>query len=233
MNNIGEVLNRYRRSKKLTQIDVAEMLKAYDINVKNAAICSWEKGNSTPGAEAFLALCEMLEINDIYSAFIGENPIDPFRNLNERGRSKVHEYIRLLEKSGEYEPKRAQIIPFTPNKMKVALMPTSAGTGNYLDEENFTELDIYDPVPKKADFGVYLDGDSMEPRFKNGELVWIEKTDTLDTGEIGLFFYDGKTFFKKLLNKQSGTYLISLNHKYQPIPITDLTCFKILGRLAV
>lgn len=47
-------------------------------------------------------------------------------------------------------------------------MPTSAGTGNYLDDENFTETEVYEPVPEKADFGVYLDGDSMEPRFKTG-----------------------------------------------------------------
>ena len=232
MNNIGEVISHYRKEKKLSQVDIAIMLNNYGINITNGAVSSWEKGNSIPGAETLLALCELLEISDIYTAFIGENPLDPFKNLNAEGKQKVLEYISLLEKSGEYKKPQADILQFEPKIMKIALMPTSAGTGNYLDDENFTEMEVYEPVPKKADFGVYLDGDSMEPRFKNGQLIWIEKTDILESGDIGLFFYDGMTFFKKLLNKESGTFLISLNPKYKPIPVTDMTDFKIFGRLA-
>ena len=232
MNNIGEVISHYRREKKLSQIDIADMLQAYDIHITNGAVSSWEKGNSIPGGETLMALCEILEISDIYTAFIGENPMDPFKNLNEQGKKKAYEYIKLLEQSGEYEKPKADIIPFEPRVMRIALMPTSAGTGNYLDDENFTETEVYEPVPEKADFGVYLDGDSMEPRFKSGQLIWIEKTETLESGDIGLFFYDGMTFFKKLLNKETGTFLISLNPKYKPIPVTDLSDFKIFGKLA-
>ena len=230
--NIGEVIAKHRKNKKLSQIELAEKLAEKNVSVTNAAISAWEKGNSMPTAESLLAVSEILEINDIYTEFIGENPLDPFRNLNEQGKKKAYEYITLLEQSGEYEKPRAEIIPFEPRIMKIALMPTSAGTGNYLDDENFTETEVYEPVPEKADFGVYLDGDSMEPRFKNGQLIWIEKTETLESGDIGLFFYDGMTFFKKLLNKETGTFLISLNPKYKPIPVTDLSDFKIFGKLA-
>lgn len=230
--NIGEVIAKHRKNKKLSQIELAEKLAEKDVSVTNAAISAWEKGNSMPTAESLLAVSEILEINDIYTEFIGENPLDPFRNLNEQGKKKAYEYITLLEQSGEYEKPRAEIIPFEPRIMRIALMPTSAGTGNYLDDENFTETEVYEPVPEKADFGVYLDGDSMEPRFKNGQLIWIEKTETLESGDIGLFFYDGMTFFKKLLNKETGTFLISLNPKYKPIPVTDLSDFKIFGKLA-
>ena len=230
--NIGEVIAKHRKNKKLSQIELAEKLAEKDVSVTNAAISAWEKGNSMPTAESLLAVSEILEINDIYTEFIGENPLDPFRNLNEQGKKKAFEYITLLEQSGEYEKPRAEIIPFEPRIMKIALMPTSAGTGNYLDDENFTETEVYEPVPEKADFGVYLDGDSMEPRFKNGQLIWIEKTETLESGDIGLFFYDGMTVFKKLLNKETGTFLISLNPKYKPIPVTDLSDFKIFGKLA-
>ena len=232
MKNIGEVISHYRREKKLSQIDIADMLQACDIHITNGAVSSWEKGNSIPGGETLMALCEILEISDIYTAFIGENPNDPFRNLNELGKKKAYEYITLLEQSKEYEKPKTEILQFEPRTMRIALMPTSAGTGNYLDDENFTETEVYEPVPEKADFGVYLDGDSMEPRFKNGQLIWIEQTETLESGDIGLFFYDGMTFFKKLLNKETGTFLISLNPKYKPIPVTDLSDFKIFGKLA-
>ena len=83
-----------------------------------------------------MALCEILEISDIYTAFIGKNPNDPFRNLNEQGKKKAFEYITLLEHSREYEKPKAEILEFKPRIIKIALMPTSAGTGNYLDDSS-------------------------------------------------------------------------------------------------
>ena len=56
-----------------------------------------------PSANALLALCEILEIWDIYNEFIGENTSDPLKDLNEEGREKVLEYITLLKKTGDYK----------------------------------------------------------------------------------------------------------------------------------
>ena len=229
---IGEVIANHRKNKKLSQIELAEKLAEKDVSVTNAAISAWEKGNSMPTAESLLAVCEILEINDIYTEFIGENPLDPFRNLNDEGRKKVLEYISLLEKSGEYENKTAEIIDITPRLMKIALVPASAGDGNFLDDVNFETVEIRKPVPKKADFGVYLDGNSMEPQFHDEELVWIEQTECLNPGDIGLFFLDGMTFFKKYVVNKTGTFLVSLNPEYAPKPVGEYSTFKIFGKLA-
>ena len=232
MKKIGEVISEHRKNKKMSQIELSEKLAGKKVEVSNAAISAWEKGNSMPSAEALLATCEVLEINDIYTEFIGENPLDPFRTLNEEGKQKVLDYINLLVKSGEYK-KPTNIIEFKPRTMKVALTRASAGTGNFLDEENFNEIEIYAPVPEKADFGVYIDGDSMEPQFHDEELVWIEQTEALETGDIGLFFLDGLTYIKKYVVNNTGTFLVSLNAKYKPIEVGEFSTFKIFGKLAV
>lgn len=233
MKNIGEVIAFHRKNKKISQIDIATALEKYDIHIKNAAVSAWEKRNSIPSADTLLALCEILGINDIYTEFIGENPNDPFKDLNEEGVKKALDYIELLKKSGDYQKQPAEIVEFQPRIMKVAVLPASAGTGNFIDDENFDEVEIYDYVPRKATFGVYLDGDSMEPRFKDEQLVWIEQTDCLDSGDIGLFYLDGKTYFKKYIVKAAGTFLLSLNAKYKPIPISEYSSFKIFGKLAI
>lgn len=217
----------------MSQIDISNELVKYDIHIKNAAVSAWEKRNIIPSADTLLALCEILKINDIYTEFIGENPNDPFKDLNEEGIHKALDYIELLKKTGEYKKHSTEIIALKPRIMKVALLSASAGTGNFIDDENFDEVEIYDSVPRKADFGVYLDGDSMEPKYKNEQLVWIEQTDSLDSGDIGLFYLDGKTYFKKYLKKATGSFLISLNAKYKPISIGEFSCFKIFGRLAI
>ena len=232
MKNIGEVISEHRKNKKLSQIELSEKLANKNIEVSNAAISAWEKGNSMPSAEALLATCELLEINDIYTEFIGENPLDPFRDLNEEGKQKVLDYISLLVKSGEYK-KPTNIIEFKPRTMKVALTRASAGTGNFLDDENFEEMEVLEPVPECADFGVHITGDSMEPRFHDEELVWIEKTEALETGDIGLFFLDGLTYIKKYVVNNAGTFLVSLNAKYKPIEVGEFSTFKIFGKLAV
>ena len=229
--HIGEIIAVKRKGKKLSQIELAELLTQKGINISNAGISSWEKGNSIPSAETFLTVCEILEIHDIYKDFLGENPSDPFRNLNAEGVQKALDYISLLEKSGDY-PNTSDILELKPRIMKVALTRASAGTGNFLDEEIFEEMEIYDPVPPKADFGIYIDGDSMEPRFKDEQLVWIEQTDSLFPGEIGLFFLDGMTYLKKYAVSKAGTYLVSLNPKYKPIPVKEYSTFRIFGRLA-
>lgn len=230
--NIGEVISEHRKNMKLSQVELSEKLAGKNIEVSNAAISAWEKGNSMPSAEALLATCEILEINDIYTEFIGENPLDPFKDLNEEGKQKVLDYVELLVKSGEYK-KPTNIIEFRPRTMKVALTRASAGTGNFLDEENFDEMEVMEPVPEKADFGVYIDGDSMEPRFHNEELVWIEQTEALESGDIGLFFLDGLTYIKKYVINNAGTFLVSLNAKYKPIEVGEFSTFKIFGKLAV
>lgn len=229
---IGSVISAKRKDKNLSQIDLARELEKYDIHVKNAAISSWEKDKNIPTAAQLLAICEILDISDIYTEFIGENMNAPFSGLNIEGIQKAKEYIELLRASGLYKIESAEIIPFAPRRMKISLLPTSAGTGEYLDDENFEEVDVYEPVPSKADFGVHLNGDSMEPRFKNEELVWFEKMEDLQSGELGLFFLNGMTYFKKYLNTKAGTFLVSLNAKYAPIQIKEYDSFKIFAKLA-
>ena len=233
MRNIGEVIALHRKKRKMSQIDIATALEKYDIHIKNGAVSAWEKRNSIPSADTLLALCEILEVNDIYTEFIGENPNDPFKDLNEDGVKKALDYIELLKKTGEYQKKTAEIVEFQPRIMKVAVLPASAGTGNFIDDDNFDEVEIYDHVPRKATFGVYLDGDSMEPRFKDEQLVWIEQTECLESGDIGLFYLDGMTYFKKYIVKASGSFLQSLNAKYKPIPIGEYSSFKVFGKLAI
>lgn len=232
MKTIGKIIAMHRKGMGLSQSELSDLLSRKGVIISNAGVSAWEKGNSKMSAEALLALCEILKINDIYTEFIGANPYDPFRNLNDEGKDKALDYIYLLERSGDYGKPATKITNITPRIMKVAIPKASAGTGNFLDDENFEEKEIFDPVPEKADFGVYVDGDSMEPKFNDEQLIWIQQTDTLESGDIGLFFLDGKTYIKKYVVNSEGTFLVSLNTNYMPIEVGEFSNFKIFGKLA-
>lgn len=93
---------------------------------------------------------------------------------------------------------------------KVFYNTVSAGTGSFLDGDEY-EIFSSPDIPEDATFGVYVDGDSMEPKYHNKDLIWIEQTACLDDGEIGIFYLDGNAYVKKFQNNRLGTYLISLN----------------------
>lgn len=166
-------------------------------------------------------------ITDIYSEYYGSNPGDPLLDLNTEGKEKVLDYIELLKISGKYQ--NATIIPFR-RKIRLFDIPASAGVGNFLDGENFTELEVGEEVPETADFGIRISGDSMVPRFVNGQIVWVQKQDTLNNGEVDIFL-DGNAYCKKLQDDKNGLYLISLNSNYEPISITENQTFKIFGKV--
>lgn len=230
MRSLGEIIAKHRKKMGLSQVDISKMLRIYDISITNKAVSTWEKDVAEPSSSILLILCKILNITDIYGERYGENPDNPLASLNDEGKTKALEYIELLKKSGMYEPVQATIIPFR-RKIRLFDIPASAGTGSFLDSDDFTMLEVGEEVPTEADFGIRISGDSMEPQYINGQIVWIHQQETLSDGEIGIFFLDGDAYCKKLKDDTDGLFLISLNTKYKPIPIKAETNFKIFGKV--
>ena len=61
--------------------------------------------------------------------------------LNKAGRAKALEYISLLLLSEQFQKKEATIIPIR-RKIKWSLLSSSAGTGEFLDDENFEIIEV-------------------------------------------------------------------------------------------
>ena len=231
MDNIGNIFAAYRKNLKYSQQDICDKLTGMGIPTKPAAYSTWETGNSIPNAVQFLAMCKILGITDIFNQFIGgHNPDDPIAELNEEGRAMALNYIDLLKGSEKYQAAPVRILQ--PIRiLNLYDMPVSAGTGQFLDNGSYEEVEVGPEVPETADFGVRISGDSMMPRYLDKQIVWIQKTDELNDGESGIFYYNGNAYCKKLLCNKKGTYLISLNDKYEPIEIAEGSTFKTFGRV--
>lgn len=228
MHSIGKIIATYRKQNGLSQPALAKLLEENGHKITNKAISNWEKEITEPNASLLLLLCKVLKITDIYRDYYGYNPANLFSELNTEGKEKALDYIQLLIDSGKYQ--KTTIIPFS-RKIRLFDIPASAGVGNFLDGDNFTELEVGEEVPENADFGIRISGDSMEPRFVNGQIVWVHKQETLSNGEIGIFFLDGNAYCKKLQDDEKGLYLISLNNTYEPIAVTENQTFKIFGKV--
>ena len=107
--------------------------------------------------------------------------------------------------------------------------PASAGTGQYLNDVRVERIEL--PLDIDADFVIPIKGDSMEPDYHDGDLVFIQTSVDLNNGVIGVFNYNGDAFIKQLVIDKEQAYLHSLNPAYKDMPITPETDFRIIGEV--
>ena len=105
----------------------------------------------------------------------------------------------------------------------------SAGTGQYLNDVRVERIEL--PVDVDADFVIPIKGDSMEPDYLDGDLVFIQTSVELNDGVIGVFNYNGEAYIKQLVIDTEQSYLHSLNPAYKDMPITPETDFRIIGEV--
>ena len=110
-------------------------------------------------------------------------------------------------------------------------LAVSAGTSEFLDGEGYDSVEVGEEVSPLADFGVRIAGDSMEPRFVHGQIVWVKRQETLRPGEIGIFLYNGAGYCKRLERRSGRVELISLNSAYPPIRVGPADELRVFGRV--
>lgn len=225
--SFGKTLSDLRRACGLRQQELAEALRREGISVTNQAISKWENDATLPNALQFLALCRVLEVDDIAGAF-SENSGGLLTGLNTEGRRRAMEYIDLLRESRRY---RAESTPTEVRRLPLYTLAVSAGTGQFLDGEAYELQEVGPEVPAQTSFGVRVAGDSMEPVYHDGQTVWVHQQSTLERGEIGVFLYDGSAYLKQLGSDGNRVWLHSLNPNYPDLEVSDALPLRVLGRV--
>ena len=258
--HLGTTLSELRKSNKLTQKDVASKLSDYGFNVKYKTIYNWEKELSQPSIPQFIALCDILDVDDVLWRF-ASIPKGPYAGLNRNGRQKAREFIELLFQIDAYkdiigkggvsarggrnfEETKApgdleSEVDFdlsgqshgSSRLIRLYNIPVSAGSGNFLDDSSYEMIEAPSYVPISVDFALRVSGDSMEPLLQDSQVIWVKEQDVLESGDIGIFTYSGDVYCKKLIADGRKAYLRSLNSAYEDIEIQDDFGFKVLGKV--
>lgn len=145
--------------------------------------------------------------------------VELYKSLSEKDKTRVTERARALYDLANEQVKKPELVPLYYVENRV-----SAGTGASLSdyEQGATVYVPATPESRRADFVLKISGDSMEPKFYDGDYVLVRSQAVVEVGQIGIFGNNGDGFIKKLGKRD----LISLNSKYKPIPITEeTTCF--------
>ena len=245
-NVLGKKIAEARTGLGLSLAAFKTLLTDYGVDVSVAAINKWEMGGSAPNAYQLLAIGQALQVDEDYTYFMSTSSRSP---LNREGIAKLAAYREDLVASGRYksQPAVSKVIKFI--EMPVSNLAVSAGTGAFLDEDNFEMISFPESsIPEGAEFGLRVSGDSMEPVYHDGQIVWIQQCDHVEVGEVGIFIYDGEGYIK-VYDEQAPDeadledftdscgdvhmqpVMISYNQKYAPKAICAHASFQVVGRV--
>ena len=233
---IGNQIKTFRKSAGFTQDELAKRL-----NTTKQTISRYEKGDRKANQDMLFELCDIFGVS-IDDFFPSQNealqapttsPIQTiYDELKPPRQAKVLTYAerQLYEQKSEDNTKK--------NEVSEAIQfysydyydhPASAGTGQYLNDVRVERIEL--PVDIDADFVIPIKGDSMEPDYHDGDLVFIQTSVDLNDGVIGVFNYNGDAYIKQLVIDKDQAYLHSLNPSYKDMPITPDTDFRIIGEV--
>ncbi|MCR5123423.1 MAG: XRE family transcriptional regulator [Ruminococcus sp.] len=187
------------------------------------SISNWKKGAS-PNSDIVAKLAVRLNVSTDFLIFGKEYSLTPnlskdeqellsyFKELNDKDKGRILGNAQALSGALEKQLDESKNTIF----IETYLLPVSAGTGIYLDNCDREMLEVEEnDLTLEANFALRVSGDSMEPDFKNGDVLLIRSQPTVEIGEIGIFILDGEGFVKEF----GGDCLISHNKKYENIKL--------------
>ena len=233
---IGNQIKTFRKSAGFTQDELAKRL-----NTTKQTISRYEKGDRKANQDMLFELCDIFGVS-IDDFFPSQNetlqspttsPIQTiYDQLHQPRQAKVLNYAerQLKEQKNEEETKITEVSEVIQlYSYDYYDHPASAGTGQYLNDVRVERIEL--PVDIDADFVIPIKGDSMEPDYHDGDLVFIQTSVDLNNGVIGVFNYNGDAYIKQLIIDKEQAYLHSLNPAYKDMPITPDTDFRIIGEV--
>jgi len=245
---IPEKLKEIRESKNMNKKEFANFL-----GLKYTTYNNYETGTREPASDFLIQISETFDVSIDYLLGLKDNKeilhsyelkseeylhIKKYRRLDDTGKKTID---NVLDTMLNYKERHSiKDIPqetehaflFQENRMYMTQYDygVSAGIGNYLDEWDVpkTTVEIEDtPLAHKADYILKVDGDSMMPKFKNSDRVFVKSQNTVEMNEMGIFIIDGKCFLKQY----KGDHLHSLNPEYEDIAFSENQNIKCVGKV--
>lgn len=226
MSNIGERLYEVRKRKKLTQQEFAD-----ELGCSRQTISCYEKNENLDKVYDFLEVCERLgeDADYIITGKKSNNGkeitpeekkiLSSYKNLTDSDRRVVDFVLGI----GEYDTNKVVQFPKyvgDSNHLYVCPQKASAGIGKIKDESNPDLRLIYfedSAIPNGTTHGIIIDGHSMEDKFFDKQIVFIQNGLECAPSDYGIFsvtddHLNTKIYCKQLMQREDGSkYLHSMN----------------------
>ncbi len=175
-----------------------------------------------------------------------------FYNGIYKGKSAAIEFIKDIDndmlKKGDYifdwlkeiiNSIQAELNEPEPENGKVAYtksvplfeFPACAGDGFYCSEVSEAEEQIGSPF-ENADYAVRISGKSMQPTIMDGAIVFVNATETLANGDIGIFVVNGEVMCKRYCREGDRIWLQPDNSsEYKSVELNEYISCRVQGKV--
>ena len=219
--NVGERIKQRRKDLKMSADELAT-----SVGVSRSTIFRYEKGDiEKVGPDVLKKIADKLNVSPADLMGWDDTPVQELKIPTSPLVQKITEKAVKLT-----APRKQKVLDFTENQLReqsnkvISLEENlfefkvyeklSAGTGfSYFNDGNYDTV-FYDK-DLDHDFASWVFGDSMEPKYMNGEVVLIKDTGVDYAGAVYAVDWDGQTYIKKVYKEKDGLRLVSINSKYK------------------
>lgn len=229
----GKVLREYRQKAHKDQEELARIC-----GVSGNCISNWELGKARPDVSLIPTLCDALDM-PLYDLFEMVNPcpmnrdeislLKGYRALTPQNRRLVRMHldaVQEIQADTRRENYRREFRPLPFHDCGLA-----AGFGSPIDGEPDTHTVFVRISPESclADDIFPVNGQSMEPKYPDGSMVFIKRVDadSLRYGDVIACIVDGTPYVK--VYEKGG--LRSINPAFSTIRISDDDNVRLFGRV--
>ena len=234
---LSQTLDKLMTDKKISAYKISK-----ETGVSDRLIGYWRNGEKMPSAENLLTIANYFGISVDY-LLTGEEkspslPEDELELLTYYKKIPEKEKIKLISRAETIaDIYKEQVKEQTDRKKLITVITTlkvynmAAGAGvsiPFSEDDDYTIMQFpqFD-VPTNATCGIYINGESMEPKYPDGCLVWVKETQDVNYGDVVIAIVNGEPFCK--VYQPDGLY--SINEDYSPIIVTEYDNFSMFGKV--
>ena len=204
----GNMINFIRNQRGLSMEEFGSL-----VGKNKSTISRWINGTRFPSIEEAEILANKFDLPLEVLLFGAKNSEDLFDI-----------YIRLQDS------RKAKVYNFAERELEKQ---------RYIEEHDYVgQTAAGDPIEGQQTIPIIgattvkllVNGDSMEPMFKDRDIVEYHPQPELENGEIGVFAINGGVTMKRFRNN-NDIRLESLNDKYEDLVIKETDDFSILGKV--
>lgn len=231
MNILGNSIKELRKTKKLTQKNLAELT-----GFKQNTISNHENGNRQLDETDIRVYAEALGVSPQY-LFDRAKP-SSIETIPQPATSQIQSIYDQLE-----PPRQGKVLTYAESQLKEqrneeetqpnevsevislyqveVVSETAAACGfNYgfgYDDTDRETIEV-DERPPRHDIATKVSGDSMQPDYQDGDILYlVDKGLTTYNGDLAVIAYGDRSYFKKIYTENGRLRLVSLNDKYEDI----------------
>lgn len=186
---VGNFFKQLRKERHLTQKDVADELGTTYVTIGN-----WERGSTFPD----------MPMAKKVAAFYGVT-------VDELSKGRRQEPLREVEYIPSDRSGRFIRVPV------IGRIPAGIPIEAIEEIEDWEDLPVASTVMGKRYFGLKIKGDSMEPEYRDGDVIIIQQQEDCQSGDDCAVMVNGNdATFKRVRISENGITLQPLNSKYEP-----------------